>query len=305
MGANGAQDGNDFNTRKGNLMGTELNTTERKALAKLGRDATKEHRQCAVAGNAMLEHANLCGAYLLQAKETVPHGEWEDWLAEHFSEASPSAARGYMRISDRWAELEQNGNSVADLTVRGALKLLAKPREPALFEAPGPLPLGDEPAATSLVPSQDEPCPNCGATAFDEDGDCLECREPGVRPPEPSQDAPDEEEDEEEELPHHDYQGNVIPDYAVPVFADEELFDQAIGYLKALQGAITTLTKSPTGTHVEKKQIAAALREVGKRLASARPYCLCPYCGGKKCTACCETGIVTQQIFDASKEEES
>ena len=182
-------------------MGTDLTATQRKTLAKLGRDATKEHRQCAVAGNAMLEHANLCGAYLLQAKETVPHGEWEDWLAEHFSEASPSAARGYMRISDRWAELEQNGNSVADLTVRGALKLLAKPREPALFEAPGPLPLGDEPAATSLVPSQDEPCPNCGATAFDEDGDCLECREPGVRPPEPPQDALDEEEDESPDSP--------------------------------------------------------------------------------------------------------
>jgi len=125
-------------------MTTELTTVEKKTLAKLGKEATREHRACLKLANDALSHACLAGDYLRQAKEAVPHGEWGAWLEEHFSEASETTGRGYMRISEHWSELVQNGNAVADLTVRGALKALAKPK------APDPL--------KSLPPEQQADC---------------------------------------------------------------------------------------------------------------------------------------------------
>ena len=180
-------------------MTTALTTTERKTLAKLGRDVTKEHRLFLKGLNGALEHANLCGAFLQQAKDAMPHGHWLKWLETDFPEGSESTAQGYMKIARNWAIVQQIPNDAGDLSIRSVLKFLAKPREPALLEAPESL--GNEPAATSLVPSQDEPCPNCGSHEFDDDGDCLECREPGVGPPEPSQDALDEEADESPDSP--------------------------------------------------------------------------------------------------------
>ena len=115
-------------------MGTELTPA---ALTKLGRDATKEHRLCLKLGNQSLEHANLCGAYLQQAKDSLPHGEWGDWLAENFSEASDATARVYMRVSGHWAELSQNESGASVLSIRGALKALAKPRLSPWCSGPG------------------------------------------------------------------------------------------------------------------------------------------------------------------------
>lgn len=125
-------------------MGTNLTPAEKKALVKLGHDATREHRACLKLANDALHHACLAGDYLRQAKEAVPHGEWSTWLEEHFSEASERSAQAYMQISSHWTELQQNRSDAADLSIRGALKALAKPREP------NPL--------AALPPEQQEAC---------------------------------------------------------------------------------------------------------------------------------------------------
>ncbi len=64
------------------------------------------------------------GDRLIQVKASLPHGEWGDWLAEHCPDISERTARNYMRLAENWQQLEENGNGVADLSLRKAMELL-------------------------------------------------------------------------------------------------------------------------------------------------------------------------------------
>ena len=75
-----------------------------------------------------LAHAVKAGELLLQAKAIVAHGDWASWLADNVT-FSERTARGYMRVAEHWPELSKTA-TVADLTLRGALQLLSKPRIP-------------------------------------------------------------------------------------------------------------------------------------------------------------------------------
>jgi hypothetical protein len=81
------------------------------------------------------QHAVKAGLYLIQAKRLVRHGEWLPWLENH-CEVSERTARAYMQlakmpdgvllIGDH--RVDQNGNAVADLSFRQAIKKVAKPK---------------------------------------------------------------------------------------------------------------------------------------------------------------------------------
>ena len=62
----------------------------------------------------------------------MPHGEWEAWLEKNCPEVSDRTARLYIRLAKNSDKVEkaaeENGNAVADLSVRGAAKLLATPQ---------------------------------------------------------------------------------------------------------------------------------------------------------------------------------
>jgi hypothetical protein len=71
---------------------------------------------------------------LIEVKKEVKHGEWEPWLCKNCPDISDRTARMYMRFAKPEnakkleAAAEENGNAVADLSVRGAAKLLSTPR---------------------------------------------------------------------------------------------------------------------------------------------------------------------------------
>lgn len=65
--------------------------------------------------------ARAAGELLLEAKDTVKHGEWGDWLEVNF-EGSGRTARAYMRIAGRWELLEAKWQSTANLSIAEALK---------------------------------------------------------------------------------------------------------------------------------------------------------------------------------------
>jgi hypothetical protein len=82
-----------------------------------------------------------CGGMLLELKKKhVDHGDWEDYLDKHCHEIKPRTARLYMRAAKNADKLEklaaENGNTVADLSGRGAMRLLApQPTEEEKAEA--------------------------------------------------------------------------------------------------------------------------------------------------------------------------
>lgn len=64
------------------------------------------------------------GQRLIEAKETLPHGEWLPWLTEQV-DFSERTAQYYMRLAREWT----NPQSIADLGATKAFKLLALPSE--------------------------------------------------------------------------------------------------------------------------------------------------------------------------------
>ena len=76
-----------------------------------------------------LERAREAGELLIEAKRLVGHGNWLPWL-EANCRVSASMAGKYMKIARGWNVLVQgNTERVPYLSIRDALKLLAKPRQ--------------------------------------------------------------------------------------------------------------------------------------------------------------------------------
>jgi hypothetical protein len=96
------------------------------SLSDLADRINAEHAEAGTALRAGLEHARNAGLLLLEAKAQCAHGHWVPWLESnvHFS---VRAAQAYMRVAQRWNELEAKAQPVALLTFKDAVKLLAEP----------------------------------------------------------------------------------------------------------------------------------------------------------------------------------
>jgi len=92
------------------------------------------HRAVVQANKTSIEKAIEAGTILRACKDSVGHGAWSKWLYDNCRDISDETARLYMRLADPEnsdkleAAAKQNGNAVADLSVRGAAKMLAKPQ---------------------------------------------------------------------------------------------------------------------------------------------------------------------------------
>jgi hypothetical protein len=77
-----------------------------------------------------LIHAKIMGDLLLEAKGQLKHGQWSNWLKDHFPDFADTTVRNYMRISEHWEQLQESA-MIADLTMVKALKILSKYRKAA------------------------------------------------------------------------------------------------------------------------------------------------------------------------------
>ena len=97
------------------------------SLADLAARIKAEHEATAIAMRRGVEHAMAAGDLLLEAKAQLKHGAWLPWLAAH-CHIPERTARLYMRLALTGRKLHHQIGNVADLTVRGAVALLASPR---------------------------------------------------------------------------------------------------------------------------------------------------------------------------------
>ncbi len=103
-------------------MGEVVRLEEQRSIDVLATRINEEHRACERAVVSAVEHAIRAGEMLLEAKERAGHGNWGDWLRQHF-EGSERHAQRYMHIARRKDEL--NPTRVSDLSIRGALRELS------------------------------------------------------------------------------------------------------------------------------------------------------------------------------------
>ena len=105
-------------------MTSELKiTAQESGLAGLASQINDRHQLALNCANAAVDHARQAGEALIEAKGRVARGKWLTWLQDH-TDISPRAAQKYMRLADRWSEIEANTNCDSHLTIDGALKLL-------------------------------------------------------------------------------------------------------------------------------------------------------------------------------------
>ncbi len=87
-----------------------------------------EHEAARGAFKKGFEHALNAGELLLQAKAQVEHGQWLPWLESNCN-VSQRSAQLYMRVARERPKLEAKSASLADLSLEGAAKQLANPKQ--------------------------------------------------------------------------------------------------------------------------------------------------------------------------------
>jgi hypothetical protein len=98
-------------------------------LAKDAREINRIHGQITEHDQTNLQLAIDCGKILADDKKSVGHGGWLEWLKTNCPEIDDRTVRLYTRLGKNEEKIEklaaQNGNTVANLSIRGALALLA------------------------------------------------------------------------------------------------------------------------------------------------------------------------------------
>jgi hypothetical protein len=98
-------------------------------LGDLAARIIEEHAQVNLAVRNALARAMNAGDMLAEAKERVGHGRWESWLKKTCN-IPPRTASRYILLAENRGLIEANSATVADLTVRGALRLLRPKPKP-------------------------------------------------------------------------------------------------------------------------------------------------------------------------------
>ena len=96
-------------------------------LPELAASIRQEHHLAEQHAMQAVNHAMEAGRLLIEAKALCSHGKWLSWLADNF-EGSARTAQAYMRLYENRDALA-NTQSSAHLSIDGALKLLAEPKE--------------------------------------------------------------------------------------------------------------------------------------------------------------------------------
>lgn len=74
------------------------------------------------------------GEKLIQAKESLLHGEFQSWIESYCTVKYRQAAK-YMRLAKHWTELSKvHSNALLELGIDEALSLLAKPKRIEIHE---------------------------------------------------------------------------------------------------------------------------------------------------------------------------
>jgi hypothetical protein len=84
-----------------------------------------EHEASSESARRSLVHAMAAGDLLLEAKQQLKHGQWMPWLKQHCA-IPDRTARLYMRLAENRSQI---GNAIANLSIQGAIRLLAEADE--------------------------------------------------------------------------------------------------------------------------------------------------------------------------------
>jgi hypothetical protein len=98
-----------------------------------------------------------------------------------------------------------------------------------------------------------------------------------------------------------DANGRDLPPAIRPAFEQAEEFNAALQACRDLAAMVKALGELSPFLHVQ--SCAADLNNAKQAIKFAKPYAVCPYCKGKKCQACKQTGWVPKNIYEQAPED--
>lgn len=132
-------------------MSNELTTD----LDQLGIEVERFRQMADEAAEDAWAYVHEAGRRLIAAKEALPRGQFEPWLAEHFH-GTLRLAEQYMQVSRGWDKIEEKRNGVSGLSFREALKLTQTPKPEKPVQKPAPAAPQPPPQAPQAPTSADE-----------------------------------------------------------------------------------------------------------------------------------------------------
>lgn len=109
---------------------------------------------------------------------------------------------------------------------------------------------------------------------------------------------------EKQEQPLHerrDRVGNVL------TYEQEQVFDYGlfigniVRKLKEATNRASHVKKTPAGNFLNLRRFRAVIKEAESLLNATVPFAVCPYCEGRKCMTCGETGMVPKEVYEGWK----
>ncbi len=102
--------------------------------------------------------------------------------------------------------------------------------------------------------------------------------------------------------PLKDAAGHVVKDAAlVAIFEQAASFRSLAARIATLKTEFEELTKTPAGAWATRRQqqFNALVSNLHSEIRFATPHALCPYCGGRKCDRCKQTGWMPEETYKA------
>jgi hypothetical protein len=117
-------------------------------LADVAAQIRSEHALAIQRATDALGHARITGELLVMARDAVPAGQWQAWIARECPDISARTVRRYMQLAREWPRV------ATATTVRAALAALAPP-------GPDSAPVGElvQPPENSIVERLSLPLP--------------------------------------------------------------------------------------------------------------------------------------------------
>lgn len=101
--------------------------------------------------------------------------------------------------------------------------------------------------------------------------------------------------------------GKVVPKDLEEVFAQVSGFSNVLSHCTQIKKALNALMEGPAGRCLcEKavdKQILKDLQNLRSAIKFATPYAVCPYCKGRGCNACGDSGWVPELVYNSAPSE--
>ena len=121
-------------------------------------------------------------------------------------------------------------------------------------------------------------CPNCGCREVDADGDCANCHEPGVAPPEPKK--------------LRDAKGRLVPAHLLNAFELVPEFKQIRRELGAILKRAEALAKSEGAAWLDIRDVRTHIKDAQHTIKFGTPYTVCRFCLGGGCARCRQSGYL-------------